>query len=63
MKELQAFIEKYGDLKLLEGTEYKGSLYLEGCTSLTHLPENLTTIGVSLSTFLMAQEYLVAIAP
>ena len=47
MKELKAFIEKYGDISRLNGTEYNGSLDLRG-TQITSLPENLTTIGGSL---------------
>ena len=44
MKELKAFIERYGDIRLLNGTEYNGYLDLRG-TQITSLPENLTTIG------------------
>ena len=46
---IREFIEQYGDINLLEGNEYNGSLYLEGCTSLTSLtlPEGVA-IGGSL---------------
>ena len=46
---IREFIEQYGDINLLEGNEYKGSLYLRGCTSLTSLtlPEGVA-IGGSL---------------
>ena len=45
--EIRAFIEKYGDISLLNGTEYKGDLNLEGCTSLTSLtlPEGVAIGG------------------